>query len=55
MGAALNNQRGRRRGRRARPMSEINVTPLGGVMLVLLIVFMDLYFFLLQVYMVYMF
>jgi len=40
MGAALNNQRGRRRGRRARPMSEINVTPFVDVMLVLLIVFM---------------
>ncbi|MEC7243543.1 MAG: protein TolR [Pseudomonadota bacterium] len=40
MGAALNNQRGGRRGRRARPMSEINVTPLVDVMLVLLIVFM---------------
>ena len=40
MGAALNNQRGGRRGRRARPMSEINVTPFVDVMLVLLIVFM---------------
>ena len=40
MGAALNNQKGGRRGRRARPMSEINVTPFVDVMLVLLIVFM---------------
>ena len=40
MGAALNNQKGGRRGRRAKPMSEINVTPFVDVMLVLLIVFM---------------
>ena len=40
MGAALNNQKSGRRGRRARPMSEINVTPFVDVMLVLLIVFM---------------
>lgn len=40
MGAALNNQKNGRRGRRARPMSEINVTPFVDVMLVLLIVFM---------------
>ena len=40
MGAALNNQKGGRRGRRSKPMSEINVTPFVDVMLVLLIVFM---------------
>ena len=33
-------RRGRRRGGRARPMSEINVTPFVDVMLVLLIIFM---------------
>ena len=38
MGASLNN--GSRRGGRRAPMSEINVTPLVDVMLVLLIVFM---------------
>lgn len=37
---AGNNGAGRRRGRRYRPMSEINVTPFVDVMLVLLIVFM---------------
>ncbi|TCT13352.1 cell division and transport-associated protein TolR [Tepidamorphus gemmatus] len=42
MGASLagNGGAGRRRGRRYRPMSEINVTPFVDVMLVLLIVFM---------------
>jgi len=42
MGSALaqNGSRGRRRARRYQPMSEINVTPLVDVMLVLLIVFM---------------
>ena len=40
MGAALNGQRGGRRGRRMKPIGEINVTPFVDVMLVLLIVFM---------------
>jgi biopolymer transport protein TolR len=40
MGAALNSQRGGRRGRRMKPIGEINVTPFVDVMLVLLIVFM---------------
>jgi biopolymer transport protein TolR len=42
MGASFagSNRGGRRRGRRYRPMSEINVTPFVDVMLVLLIVFM---------------
>jgi biopolymer transport protein TolR len=42
MPAAMNNPRSARtgRGRRGRPMSEINVTPFVDVMLVLLIVFM---------------
>jgi biopolymer transport protein TolR len=42
MPSVMNNQRSGRglRGRRARPMSEINVTPFVDVMLVLLIVFM---------------
>ncbi|MDO5758013.1 MAG: protein TolR [Rhodobacterales bacterium] len=43
MGAAVNNSGGKRRRRnrsRARPMSEINVTPFVDVMLVLLIIFM---------------
>ena len=43
MGAAINNPGGKRRRRnrsRARPMSEINVTPFVDVMLVLLIIFM---------------
>ena len=35
-----NHRRGRRRGGRARPMAEINVTPFVDVMLVLLIIFM---------------
>ena len=35
-----NGRRGRRRGGRARPMAEINVTPFVDVMLVLLIIFM---------------
>jgi len=39
-GAGNTRRRGRRTGRRARVMSEINVTPLVDVMLVLLIVFM---------------
>ena len=40
MGAASNSQRGGRRGRRMKPIGEINVTPFVDVMLVLLIVFM---------------
>ncbi len=40
MGAALNGQSGGRRGRRMKPIGEINVTPFVDVMLVLLIVFM---------------
>jgi len=37
---STNSRRGRRRGRGRRPLSEINVTPLVDVMLVLLIIFM---------------
>jgi biopolymer transport protein TolR len=40
MAAAMRRIEGSRRGRRIRPMSEINVTPFVDVMLVLLIVFM---------------
>ncbi len=40
MGAALNSKNGQRRGRRMRPIGDINVTPMVDVMLVLLIVFM---------------
>ncbi len=39
-GAASGSRRGRRRKSKARPMSEINVTPFVDVMLVLLIIFM---------------
>ena len=39
-GASSGGRRGRRRKTRARPMSEINVTPFVDVMLVLLIIFM---------------
>lgn len=40
MAFSLNQEPGRRRGRRRPPMSEINVTPFVDVMLVLLIIFM---------------
>ena len=40
MGSSLGNGPGRRRGRRAQPFSEINITPMVDVMLVLLIIFM---------------
>lgn len=40
MGATLNSKNGQRRGRRMRPIGDINVTPMVDVMLVLLIVFM---------------
>ena len=39
-GASNTRRRGRRRGNRVKPMSEINVTPFVDVMLVLLIIFM---------------
>jgi len=39
-GGATGGRKGRRRAQRARPMSEINVTPFVDVMLVLLIIFM---------------
>ena len=40
MAVSVNGQNGRRRHKRVRPLSEINVTPFVDVMLVLLIVFM---------------
>lgn len=40
VGKSSGGRRGRRRGNRAKPMSEINVTPFVDVMLVLLIIFM---------------